>query len=1519
VAPSAVPWDAPGPGLAATSLRLLGARAGAFPHAETLIAEILIREGDPAGAVTFLREARTNETPLPALVTEAIALEASGQPALAAWKTLADRKADGIVERELVALACLRMAEAELAAGRNPDFYLERIGTESRGYGRAVHIRALTLAERGDRLGAEKLFHELWETRPPYDGRAQVGLFLGGVALEDGAPEDAHALYGVLDAEWETERAAIRDGQTPDGRERLWREWESAAYWPRGLGLDLSGAWAASRDLAQRALDLRGSPSPPPLPDLAREAACVVPPETGASLVPPPLPEERDALARRWAAVARAGNALAEAERALREREADIRRRLAYHERGLEWAGDERSELAPVASELDSLLADLDVVLEQLRGLKDSAVRRFTQRTRDLVERARMQQLWIRALQHLHVDGPRTSPLFAVEASPEVLLREEDALARTLESWTARLHEMLPGLLDTAYADVWAPGLVDQAHALRAAAAGQERRLGVMSDSMRVALDALADDPVTAALRDRVRRGAAERDSLRRVFAAARDSVADACIARALAAHGEAREAIDYGLMASAYESHAARTAAPDSLGRARRIEATRRHTAFLQDYPQSMARAETRFRLADLLLVDAKDAFNEGMSRFLSDSLAATGKTEQAFVPFVDYGPALDLYRAILAGDSTYIHRDAVLFNLGMILSDQGDPEAAGYLQELVAVHPESPFIQEAQLRRGDQQFDAYAFAPSIPLYEEAARGDDPGLAAIALYRIGWARFSLDEFEKAADAFRRLLDLYADREEADEEIALKTDLRPEGEDYLIHSLARGGGAPLFARYFDGIGRRAYESRILSGMAGLFQEFSQYAEAIEADALFLERFPTDPKALDSARRLIACYDDWNRPQDARKARLRYARAFQPGSPWHSASSWNRTQGEAFARDCYQRVALYHHQRARKNGSDADWQAALELYETLIRLWPGHEESATCRLSAGEAATKLEDYETAVTHYRAAADELRPRLEDPKAARDADWQVLAVTDAWYLSTVPSAADAAALGVARRGTDELARAVREAAGTFIHNHYHDEKVPEALWRKGTLAFAHAWYVDAASDFADLAVRFPEDANTPRAAALRGDALYRTSQFDEAGKAYAAALAVAEAAGVDSLSARLRPLIPVCAYRYAETTTAYDTDHPEHGAALYEDAASRWPDYEHAGRAWYQAGLGYRQAGRTEDAVRAFNRLIETDPGHEFAKDAHLQIAAAWEASGHTALAALAYRRISRTYPEDTDAAGALLKAAELLTAAGEAGGADSVRTEYLDRFPEDVETGMSILEDLGTRELAALPDGAAISPLLAVKKNASPGYLARYLKLAEANPDFASPRILARVQFLRGEELYGPYAALPLTLPIDKSIAAKKGKLEALLAVYGVCGNHGVAEWTRAAAYRIGEALIAFGRALETSERPAGLEAEDLAAYDEVLLNEAWTFFDRGEAAWSDLLRETREAEDDPGDWIAATQRALWPRLGEKFLFMPEVEYPVVAAGAPAPVTGKNDSLAKGPEEGVSNPPAARGNE
>ena len=78
----------------------------------------------------------------------------------------------------------------------------------------------------------------------------------------------------------------------------------------------------------------------------------------------------------------------------------------------------------------------------------------------------------------------------------------------------------------------------------------------------------------------------------------------------------------------------------------------------------------------------------------------------------------------------------------------------------------------------------------------------------------------------------------------------------------------------------------------------------------------------------------------------------------------------------------------------------------------------------------------------------------------------------------------------------------------------------------------------------------------------------------------------------------------------------------------------------------------------------------------------------------------------------------------------------------------------------------------------------------------------------------------------------------------------------------------------------------------MSQDDLAAYDEVLTQQSFAFYDRGEDAWSTLLRQAGNTTDDPGQWITRTRDALWPRLGERFLFQPEVDYPLVAGKPPA---------------------------
>ena len=111
---------------------------------------------------------------------------------------------------------------------------------------------------------------------------------------------------------------------------------------------------------------------------------------------------------------------------------------------------------------------------------------------------------------------------------------------------------------------------------------------------------------------------------------------------------------------------------------------------------------------------------------------------------------------------------------------------------------------------------------------------------------------------------------------------------------------------------------------------------------------------------------------------------------------------------------------------------------------------------------------------------------------------------------------------------------------------------------------------------------------------------------------------------------------------------------------------------------------------------------------------------------------------------------------------------------------------------------------------------------------------------------------------------------------------------------MSEYSRASAHRIGQVLIEFGDALVDSERPAGLDVEDLMAYEEVLAEQSWEFYDRGEDVWTELLQQVGDVKEDPGEWITLTRELLWPRLAQRFMHRPEMEYPLVAATRPAQV-------------------------
>jgi hypothetical protein len=131
------------------------------------------------------------------------------------------------------------------------------------------------------------------------------------------------------------------------------------------------------------------------------------------------------------------------------------------------------------------------------------------------------------------------------------------------------------------------------------------------------------------------------------------------------------------------------------------------------------------------------------------------------------------------------------------------------------------------------------------------------------------------------------------------------------------------------------------------------------------------------------------------------------------------------------------------------------------------------------------------------------------------------------------------------------------------------------------------------------------------------------------------------------------------------------------------------------------------------------------------------------------------------------------------------------------------------------------------------------------------------------------------------------PLPKSLRAKQKLLDSLVARYRRTTQLGVPEWSHASAFRIGEALVGFGESLERSERPADLKGDDLRGYEDVLLEQAQAFYEKGEGVWSELLKQAGK-DGAADDWIAQARSALWPRLARRFFFRPEVEFPLVAA-------------------------------
>ncbi|MFN0150266.1 MAG: hypothetical protein ACKVU1_06075 [bacterium] len=1398
----------------------------------------------------------------------ALAAESRGESADAAWREIAASRDLSPLARDLAAAAAIRVAALEAALDRGThsqpppadsiEAILARVDSTSLFAPCARLILGSRLIENGQVAeGRDLLERNLVRNVDAQTQRASARR-LAALALEEGRWADADSAFRDVALRWESDEAAIQRIAAECVADPSLDPWGAEPLATTVLVFDGAPFHSLAREQEVSAIDLRTrfEVAMPSGAEYLRRGDALA----DAQAFPPLSPEALIARAQAADDLRASQVASSKSMQRLAAAEAHAARLSDHFLRGRRDVDASAEAIDAASRALAALDLRAEAALLRVEALCGALEAECVARAGEIDRRAERATAIGAGLAYAHA-GQRawaggSSARTEIDLA-DSLLREEAHLAGDERTAASAIAANTTGWFAESFRTLWAPALRREIAALASRAGGaiassaalraliDERFAAIGSDAMLVALRADASACSLAA--------ANEADVTARVVGeTARVALASAAIE--IAREGEG---IAYGraVAASEFGFEVARAAADPSRPEARAhadaldADARARFREFLWRYPDSPARDDARFRLAERL---------------------AESRTPQ------DRGEALQIYAALDDDAWDFPRRDAVLFNMGVLLSEEGDSGSSRYFRNLVADFPRSRYCQEAYLRLGDDAFAASDLSGAAESYARAVDGDSRERAAIALYKLGWTRFREERFRDAALAFRDLLDLYA----GDAAPAL-ADLRAESEEYLVTALARAGGGRVFADIFHPVGARHGEEQTLSRLSETLARFSQFSAACAADSIWLARYPESPGALDAAAHWIETLELANRASDARRVRLAAAERFAPSGAWCSANASDslRDAAASFAIAMCEDVARYHHRQAASSSDRDAWREALRIDEFLVATWPDAVAVPPARLNAAMAASSLGEFARALEHAEAAA-----RSGSAAIAEEAAWRVVGIRDQWYessrseqLSARASAGDAVLATAGElsratvRGDSVLALACIDAAEAYAARRGGEARARDALWRAADIALVHVWNARAAALLESFLAFGASDARTPLGARLRARALFEAERFDEAARAYQEALVLAQAEP-ESIRAELGPMIPRAEFLQIDASQRKGEIAPDEAARRFVEFARNWPACVEADRALYQAGLLFDAASDPASAVAAWSDLSVRYPASELVQDARLASAAALERAGDARAASAALASFALSDRESPDARGALRRAGALLAAARDTISADSLDDVYLATFPDDEGAVFEIRGARAYRELRLASATLSVSAILRGDASANGGSsaLGAYLALAAEKPDRADRELLARTAYLIAEEAREACAAVRLTQPIAASVGIKKALLARALETYRECAAHAAPPWDRAAAYRIGGLLVEFGDALQASERPAGLSDDARVSYEEMLEKQSAEFYERGEQAWADLLERVTEEDGDEGQWIEETRCALEDR-------------------------------------------------
>ncbi|HCP47125.1 MAG TPA: hypothetical protein DIU15_13860 [Deltaproteobacteria bacterium] len=389
-------------------------------------------------------------------------------------------------------------------------------------------------------------------------------------------------------------------------------------------------------------------------------------------------------------------------------------------------------------------------------------------------------------------------------------------------------------------------------------------------------------------------------------------------------------------------------------------------HEKFVKAHASSPYTARRMFRLAELYFEQSEEDFLNEFEEYqdLADQFDA-GKVE--FLPEPpqkDYRRSIALYKRIIRDFPQYTDLGAVYYMMGYCYSDDAsrhlDPERAEQTYRAMLDNvPVSVYRAQAYFRLGDLYFEENQTRRALAYYNEilnefdrkeadsALEPEDERLYELALYKVAWAYYKIDDLPVAIEKFVELID-WAERKEA--RTGKATDLKGESIRYLAVSFADQAGemdvSPIeyAGRLLTRLGERPWSYGVLKELAGILKDQARFEEAVKAYLFLQERYPLSPDGPEFQNNVIVLYNNLAVPDRDAAAAARVTLTNQYGfdSPWHAANKNNKdaiAKATQYILESLQWVALTYHAKAQETAEPMDYVLAARKYEEYLERYP----------------------------------------------------------------------------------------------------------------------------------------------------------------------------------------------------------------------------------------------------------------------------------------------------------------------------------------------------------------------------------------------------------------------------------------------------------------------------------------------------------------------------------------------------------------------------------------------------